>query len=95
VTSSTKTADEIAQEAGDEPLRALASARKLILHRQFNGLYYFINRGSGLATLIRNPVGGETQFTRKQVELFLSGNTQRPLPPTPDVGNRQTSRSCR
>jgi hypothetical protein len=83
-TKTKPTAEELAQEAADEPLRALASARKLSLHRQFNGLYYFINRGSGPATLIPNPVGGETQFTRKQAELFLSGTTQRPLPPTPD-----------
>src|SRR6266404_5792630 len=39
----TPTAEELAQEAADEPLRALASARKLSLHRQINGLYYFIN----------------------------------------------------
>ena len=82
-TKASPTAEELAQEAADEPLRALASSRQLSLHRQFNGLYYFINRGSGSVTLVRNPVNAATfDFTREEVIRFLSGTLQ-PLSPTP------------
>jgi hypothetical protein len=75
------TAEELAQEAADEPLRTLASSRQLSLHRQNSGLYYFLNRGGGSAVLVKNPVNAATlDFTREQVIRFLAGTLQ----PTPD-----------
>jgi hypothetical protein len=68
-TKTAPSAEELAQQAADEPLRALASSRQLKLYRQFNGKYYFISGG----TLVRNPVNAETfDFTREEVERFLS-----------------------
>jgi hypothetical protein len=81
ITKPASTAEELAQEAADEPLRTLASSRQLSLHRQTNGLYYFLNRGSGSAVLVKNPVNAATlDFTREQAIRFLSGA----LKPTPD-----------
>jgi hypothetical protein len=81
ITKPASTAEELAQAAADEPLRTLASSRQLSLHRQTNGLYYFLHRGSGSAVPIKNPVNAATlDFTREQVIRFLSGTLQ----PTPD-----------
>jgi len=81
-TKTAPTAEELAQDAADEPLRALASSRQLSLHRQFNGLYHFNNRESGL---VRNPINAKTYgFTREQIIRFLSGTLQ----PTPDTNER-------
>lgn len=60
------TSEELAQAAADEPFRAAAKVRGLVLRRQSNGLYYFMDG----AKLVRN--GATFDFTREEVEQFLS-----------------------
>jgi hypothetical protein len=58
----------------DEPLRALASARKWSLHRQLDGQYYILNLGRSPSAFVRNPAKPDShEFTREQVVRFLSG----------------------
>lgn len=64
--------EEVAQVKADEPLRVLAKARRISLHRQFNGFYYLLDQGNSPIVTIKNPLRpDETNFTRKEVEVYL------------------------
>ncbi|OYU90133.1 MAG: hypothetical protein CFE29_14130 [Bradyrhizobiaceae bacterium PARB1] len=65
----------IVEDPEDELLKAAATLQLLSLKRQSNGLYYFLNFGSGPEVMIKNPARPTSyDFTRDEVETYLTQN---------------------
>ncbi|MDR6663488.1 hypothetical protein J2W51_006082 [Tardiphaga robiniae] len=81
-------AEDIAQDKADEPLKALAKAQRMSLHRQFNGFYYLLDHGSSQGVMIKNPLRpADTNFTRKEAEVYLTPGAS--FPPVAVVKSNQ------